>query len=56
MTRCNILWNWCLRRWWSLTKIAQIASVNKTLKDETNADICEMMWAIRDAEKDLDVI
>lgn len=56
MTRCNILWNWLLRRAWGLTKIAQIASVDKTLKDETNWDICEMMWTIRDAEKNLDVI
>lgn len=56
MTRCNILHNWLLRRAWGFIKLAQIASVNKTLKDKGNWDICEKLRTIRDAEKDLDVI
>lgn len=56
MTRCNILWNWCLRRWWSLTKLAQVISVDKTLKETADVDISEMMRDLRMAEKDLDII
>jgi hypothetical protein len=56
MTKCNILRNWLLRRGWGFIKLAQIASVNKTLKDKVNWDICEKLRAIREAEKDLDVI
>lgn len=56
MTRCNILHNWLLRRALGFIKLAQIASVNKTLKDKANGDICEKLRTIREAEKDLDVI
>lgn len=56
MTRCNILWNWLLRRWWSLTKIAQIASVDKTLKETADVDVGEMAKEIRKAEEGLDII
>ena len=56
MTRCNILWNWCLRRWWSLTKIAQTVSVDKPLKETADVDISEMMKDIREVEEGLDTI
>jgi hypothetical protein len=50
----NILWNLFLRCWWKLVKIAQIASINEPIKDRgfNNADLCEMLQVIREAEKD----